>query len=386
VLHSQKLESLGVLAGGVAHDFNNLLTGVLGSASLALELLPENEPVCQLIKHIERAGHHAADLTRQMLAYSGRGCFEVVAVNLPKLVQDMAELLKASISKKVALEFNLAKDPPLIEADATQLRQLVMNLVMNAAEAIGDTAGSVTVRTGVVDADRAVLAAVLHEEDATEGLYVFVEVADTGCGMDAEIQAKMFDPFFTTKFTGRGLGLAAVQGIVRGHRGALQVRSTPGQGTCFRVLFPASKQPPVHHVAEEPISATPYQTGTVLVVDDEDLVRSVSRQILERAGFKVLTADGGRAALEAFREHHEQIDAVLLDLTMPDLGGEEVYREMRGIRPTVPVVILSGYNEEHVTERFAGIGPVEFLAKPYQDADLSAKVGAAIAAHRANAG
>jgi two-component system cell cycle sensor histidine kinase/response regulator CckA len=321
-----------------------------------------------------------------MLAYSGKGRFEVVAVSLPEIVQDMAELVKASISKKVALEFDLAKNPPLIEADATQLRQLVMNLVMNAAEAIGDTGGSVVVRTGVIDADSALLAAMLHEEDVPEGLYVFVEVADTGCGMDTETQAKMFDPFFTTKFTGRGLGLAAVQGIVRGHRGAFQVRSAPGQGTCFRVLFPASKQPLMRRIAKEPTSAMPYRTGTVLVVDDEDLVRLVAQQILERAGFDVLTADGGRAALDTFREHHEQIDAVLLDLTMPDLGGEEVYREMRGIRPAVPVVVLSGYNEEHVMERFAGIGPVEFLAKPYKDADLIAKVGAAVAAYHADAG
>jgi two-component system CheB/CheR fusion protein len=385
MLHAQKLESLGVLAGGVAHDFNNLLTGVLGSASLALELLPGDEPVRKLIKYIERAGNRAADLTRQMLAYSGKGRFEAAPVNLPELVQDIAELVKASISKKVALEFNLAKDPPLIEADATQLRQLVMNLIVNAAEAIGDAGGSVTVRTGVVDADGALLAAMLHEEDLPEGLYVFLEVADTGCGMDTETQAKMFDPFFTTKFTGRGLGVAAVQGIVRGHRGALQVRSAPGQGTCFRVLFPASKQPLVRHIAT-PTLAKPCGTGTVLVVDDEDLVRAVAQQILERAGFTVLTADGGRAALRVFREHREQIDAVLLDLTMPDLGGEEVYRVMRGTRPAVPVVVLSGYNEEHVAERFAGIGPVEFLAKPYDAADLVARVDAVIAAHHADAG
>ena len=356
VLHSQKLESLGVLAGGVAHDFNNLLTGVLGSASLALELLPENEPVGQLIKHIERAGHRAADLTRQMLAYSGKGRFEVVAVNLPELVHDMAELVKASISKKVALEFDLAKNPPLIEADATQLRQLVMNLIMNAAEATGDTGGSVVVRTGVIDADSALLATMLHEEDVPEGLYVFVEIADTGCGMDTDTQAKMFDPFFTTKFTGRGLGLAAVQGIVRGHRGAFQVRSAPGQGTCFRVLFPASKQPQARCIAPEPTSALPKKTGTVLVVDDEDLVRTVTQRRLERSGFTVLTADGGHAGLAVFREHHERIDVVLLDLTMPDMGGEEVYRKMLDIRSGVPVVVVRGTakNTSRNTSRGSG--------------------------------
>jgi two-component system CheB/CheR fusion protein len=386
VLHAQKLESLGVLAGGIAHDFNNLLTGVLGSASLALELLPEDSPVGTLIQHIERAGRRAADLTQQMLAYSGKGKFVVTAVDFSELVQGMAELLKASISKKVALECDFSKDASLIEGDATQLRQLIMNLITNAAEALGDTGGSVVVRTGLIDADSALLGAMLHEDDLPEGLYVFVEVTDTGCGMDTETQEKMFDPFFTTKFTGRGLGLAAVQGIIRGHHGAIQLRSAPGQGTCFRVLFPASKQPLVRRIAEEPILAMPCGTGTVLVVDDEDLVRLVAQGILEGAGFTVLTADSGRAALEAFSEHREQIDVVLLDLTMPDLGGEEVYLEMSGIRPALAVVVLSGYDEEHVTERFAGIGPVEFLAKPYQAADLIAKVGAAIAAHRADAG
>jgi CheY-like chemotaxis protein len=244
----------------------------------------------------------------------------------------------------------------------------------------------VIVRTGLIDADSAGLAKMQHEDDLPEGPYVLVEVTDTGCGMDTETQAKMFDPFFTTKFIGRGLGLAAVQGIVRGHRGAIQVRSTPGQGTCFRVLFPASKQPPARRSAEEPAAAKPCGTGTVLVVDDEGLVRSAAQWILERAGFTVLTADGGRAALEVFNEHRAQIDVVLLDLTMADLGGDEVYRELRGVRPAVPVVVVSGYNVEHVAERFAGIGPVEFLAKPYQPADLIAKLGAAIAAHHADAG
>jgi two-component system cell cycle sensor histidine kinase/response regulator CckA len=238
----------------------------------------------------------------------------------------------------------------------------------------------------VIDADSALLAAMLHEGDVPEGLYVFVEVADTGCGMDPETQAKMFEPFFTTKFTGRGLGLAAVQGIVRGHRGAFQVRSAPGQGTCFRVLFPASKQPLVRRIAEEPTPAMPHRTGAVLLVDDEEVVRTMAQRILEHGGFTVRTADGGRAAMEAFREHHERIDAVLLDLTMPDLGGEEVYRKMLEIRSGVPVVVVSGYSEEHVAERFAGIGPVEFLAKPYKAADLIAKVGATIAAYHAGSG
>ena len=385
VLQSQKLESLGVLAGGVAHDFNNLLTGVLGSANLALDMLPENNPVRELIKHIDRAGQRAADLTRQMLAYSGKGRFEVVAVDLTELVRDMAELVKASISKKVALEFDFPKNLPLVEADVTQLRQLVMNLITNAAEANGDSGGSVIVRTGFVDADSALMAATLHQDDLPEGRYVFLEVTDTGSGMDAETQAKMFDPFFTTKFTGRGLGLAAIQGIVRGHHGAIQLRSAPGQGTCFRVLLPASKQTAAHHVSAKPTLAKPSGTGTVLVVDDEDLVCLVTQQILERAGFTVLTANGGRAAIKVFNEHREEIDAVLLDMTMPDLNGEEAYREMLEIRPVVPVVVLSGYSKEHVAERFAGIGPVAFLAKPHKADDLIAMVGAAIASRNSDA-
>ena len=257
---------------------------------------------------------------------------------------------------------------------------------MNAAEAVGDAGGTMVVRTGVIDANSALLAATLHEDELPEGPYVFVEVVDTGCGMDTETQEKMFDPFFSTKFTGRGLGLAAVQGIVRGHRGAVQVRSTPGQDTSFRVFFPASKQPIVRRAAAKPTSAKQIRTGTVLVVDDEDLVRTVAQRILEHNGFTVMTADGGRAALKMFNEHHERIDGVLLDLTMPDLNGEEVYRKMREIRPVVPIVVLSGYSEEHVADRFAGIGTVEFMAKPLNAADLIARVGAVIAEHHTDAG
>jgi two-component system, chemotaxis family, CheB/CheR fusion protein len=385
VLHAQKLESLGVLAGGVAHDFNNLLTAVLGSASMALDLLPADAPARQLIEHVEHAGRRAADLTRQMLAYSGKGRLEVAPVSLPELVQGMAELIRASISKKVALELDFPADAPLVDADATQLRQLVMNLILNAAESIGESGGSVRARTGAIAADRALLSAMLHEDDLPEGRYVFVEVTDTGCGMDAETQARMFDPFFTTKFTGRGLGLAAVQGIVRGHRGAMQVRSAPGRGTSIRVLLPASKQPLAPQIPT-PTAPKPSRTGMVLVVDDEELVRVVTQQVLEHAGFTVLTADGGRAALTAFREQLEQIDAVLLDLTMPDLGGEDVFKEMRGIRPAVPVVMVSGYSAEVVAERFAEIGPVEFLIKPFKPAELIAKLGAVIAAHRSGKG
>jgi two-component system, cell cycle sensor histidine kinase and response regulator CckA len=243
VQHAQKLESLGILAGGVAHDFNNLLVGMLGNASLALEDLPAGTAARRTVERVVTAAQRAAELTKQMLAYSGKGRFEVEAVNLSELVSEMAHLLEASISKAVTLMYEFSNDVPPIQADATQLRQVVMNLIINASEAIGEHAGVVTIRTGTMRPDRSYLGCTCLGADLPEGEYVFVEVCDTGCGMDEPTRSKIFEPFFTTKFTGRGLGLAAVLGIVRGHRGAIHIRSTLGRGSEFRVLFPTAGQP-----------------------------------------------------------------------------------------------------------------------------------------------
>jgi CheY-like chemotaxis protein len=258
-----------------------------------------------------------------------------------------------------------------------------MNLLTNASEAVGDSPGTITLVTGSVHADRAYLAGAFVDEDIPEGDYVFLDVSDTGCGMDAETRAKIFDPFFSTKFSGRGLGLAAVLGIVRGHRGAVRVYSEPGQGTAVKVLFPAAEKGTAvpHRPSEEapaPRDADFRGSGTVLVIDDEPSVRDVARAILERAGFEVLVAASGREGLERFRAGADRIVAVLLDMTMPDFSGEEVFAELRSIRPGVPVILSSGYNEQDATRRFAPAGLAGFIQKPYLPADLLSKVRAAL--------
>jgi CheY-like chemotaxis protein len=270
------------------------------------------------------------------------------------------------MSKRVVLEYSLADDLPAVEGDATQLRQVAMNLITNASEAIGDASGFVAVHTGTVDATRAYLDQALLGEDVPEGRYVFVEVTDSGAGMDAGTIARIFDPFFTTKFTGRGLGLAAVLGIVRGHSGAVRVSSTPGKGTTFRVLLPCSDKLPVHAEDDAPASGGAWKgSGTVLVVDDEEVVRLVTERTLERAGFGVLTAEDGCEGVALFRQHADEIVAILLDLTMPQMGGTEAFAEMQRIRSDVPAILLSGYTEEDAVDQFSADGLAGFVQKPY---------------------
>ena len=372
---TQKLESLGVLAGGIAHDFNNLLMGILGNADLALLRMPPESPGRPNVQAIDTAAQRAADLTNQLLAYSGAGRFVVERVDLNRLVEETAGLLRTVISKKVVLRFALAPDLPPVEADATQIRQVVMNLITNASEAIEDRNGMVTVSTGVLEADRAYLSGTYLDESLPEGRYVYLEVSDTGCGMDEETRARIFDPFFTTKFTGRGLGLAAVLGIVRGHGGAIKVYSEPGRGTSVKVLLPEALGS-IRESPEGPGSGreTWRGRGLVLVVDDDAPVRQVAAMMLEDAGFRVLQAADGREGVELFRSYAEEIAAVLLDLTMPRMSGEEAFREMRRIRPDVPVILSSGYNEQDATNRFAGKGIAGFIQKPYRSADLLAEI------------
>ncbi|MFH0983504.1 MAG: PAS domain-containing protein [Planctomycetota bacterium] len=389
IQQAQKLESLGILAGGIAHDFNNLLVGILGNAGLALmELAPESA-ARQTIRQIETAAQRAADLTRQMLAYSGKGRFIVEPLDLSKVVEEMAHLLQVSISKKAVLRFNLARDLAAIRADATQVRQVVMNLITNASDAVGDCSGVIAVSTGVRKADRAYLSETRLHDDLPEGYYAYVEVADTGCGMDAETVSKIFDPFFTTKFSGRGLGLSAILGIMRGHKGTLKVDTRAGGGTTFTVLFPCvgtpgegtSGAPGEEATSEKATTEQEWRgTGTILVVDDEEAVRTVARMTLERFGFTVLTAADGRQALEVFQRHADEIAAVLLDMTMPQLSGEEVLRELRRVRPKVPVVLSSGYNEEDAISQFIGEELAGFVQKPYRPRELVEKLRAILEA------
>ncbi len=372
---AQKLESLGVLAGGVAHDFNNLLTGVLGNAGLALMDLPCESPARESIQRIEESARSAAELASQMLAYSGRGQFVIESLNLSNLVREMQQLLKSIVSKKVILKWELADDLPPVEGDAAQFRQVIMNLAINASEAIGDEDGVITVRTGTIRVDRAYLSGTYLAEDLPEGPYVCLEVSDTGSGMDAETKHKVFDPFFSTKFTGRGLGLAAVLGIVRGHRGAIKVYSEPGSGSAFKVLLPSSEGVIVGGREPSEVPTTEWHgSGTILVVDDEEVVQTVTSTVLKAYGFSVLTAKSGREAIEVMEDSPPEIAAVLLDLTMPGMSAEDVFTELRRIRQDVPIILSSGYTEQDAVSRLAGKDLAGFIQKPYEPAKLLAKL------------
>ena len=373
MLQVQKLESLGVLAGGIAHDFNNLLAAILGSVSAAAMMLPKESPAQAVLEMASDGARRAAQLTRQLLAYSGKGRFRVEPMDLSRNVRDLATLLETSVPKHAELVLDLSENLPAIRADVAQVQQVVMNLVLNAAEAIGEAGGKVRVRTGVRRVDGAL--AVASPAPLSPGDYVFVEVEDDGVGMDDATQAKMFDPFFTTKFAGRGLGLAAVVGIVNGHKGAIAVRSAPGQGTTFTVYFPALGE------SVRPTAAPDDEyvgSGVVMVVDDEPGVRRATRALLEAIGFEVIEAQSGRAAIEAFRARDAEIRAVIVDMTMPEMDGEATFRELRAIRGDVRVILSSGYDEAEATRRFAGGGLAGFLPKPFTAADLAGCMRAAL--------
>jgi len=375
LLHAQKLESLGVLSGGVAHDFNNLLVGILGNASLAAQAVPADSPAREILRDLETAALRAAELTHQLLAYAGKGQFNLQAVQVPRLIEDMTHLLASAVGKNARLVYDLAADVPVIEADTAQIRQVIMNLVTNASEAIGTANGTITVCAGAVDADRTELDGSQLGAALPEGRYLVLEVKDDGHGMHPATQARIFDPFFTTKFTGRGLGLAAVLGIVRAHRGAIRVTSAPGKGTTMRVLLPSSETAAAtptstraFRVAPAARDAAPV-SGRVLVVDDEETVRKVARRVLEARGFTVDSADGGLAALQKVRETPGRFDAVLLDLTMPDMSGAATLEEIRRLRPDLPVVLSSGYSQNESNAR-AMAAAAGFIQKPYRPAEL----------------
>jgi PAS domain S-box-containing protein len=371
VMQSQKLESLGVLAGGIAHDFNNLLTSILGNADLASSELSPSNPARPYLDDIEQVTRRAADLCKQMLAYSGKGRFVVQPISINDVVREMGHLLGVSISKKVVIKYNFFAELPSVMADATQVRQVVMNLITNASEAIGEASGVVTLTTGVMDCDEQYLSTVVDDRGAhPAGQYVYMEVSDTGCGMDPETLSRIFDPFYTTKFTGRGLGLAAVLGIVRGHKGALRVYSEKGRGTTFKVLLPALEQAAPSVQAGKDDGRSWHGSGLVLLADDEDSIRSMGRRLLERAGFEVVVAADGKEAVELFMQRQAEVRLVVLDMTMPHLDGEACYRELRRIQPVVKVIMTSGYNEQEVINRFLGKGLAGFVQKPYKASDL----------------
>ncbi len=370
VNESQKLESLGVLAGGVAHDFNNLLVGILANAGVAKGQVPPRNMAQATLADIERAALQAADLTKQMLAFSGRGRFVVETLDLSALVHDMGRLVRASISKNVTVHEELGPEVIPVEGDGTQLRQIVMNLMTNAAEAYEGGRGSVLVETGTLQADHAMLSELAAGDELAPGDYAVLMVRDEGVGMDDKTATRIFDPFFTTKFTGRGLGLAAVRGIVRGHQGALQVISAPGEGTTVRVLFPLSRRR-VWTNSELGAGSSPAKdVGTVLVIDDEETVRQAVRLTLEDSGFEVIEAPDGLAGIEAFTSCADEVSAVVLDLTMPNLRGEEAFARLRATRYDVPIVLMSGYDERDIGSRIEGWTRASFLQKPFRTEEL----------------
>ncbi len=377
-----KLESLGVLAGGVAHDFNNLLTGVLGNASLLLDEVPAGSRAWSFAQGIAKSAERAASLTRQMLAYAGRGQFIIEPVDLSNFIRETIPLIEAAIPKNVDVRLSLAERLPLIDADLGQMQQVIMNLVVNAAEAVGREGGWVSVVTRTQEADETYLRSLGPDHDLRAGFYVALEVEDNGCGMDTDTLSRIFDPFFTTKFTGRGLGLAAVQGIVRAHKGAIRVYSTPGVGTMFRVLLPAAGAG-VHPVPDTDAASALQSlrgSGTVLVVDDEEIVRLTAKAALESVGYNVALACDGAEAVETFGRIAPDVALVLLDMTMPGISGEETLRRLRAVRPDVLVVLSTGFGEVEAAHRFADQGLAGFLHKPYNVATLAEKVRTVIAA------
>lgn len=376
--HVQKLESIGVLAGGIAHDFNNLLHVVLGNADIALSNLTSGSPAREPLEEVVRATLRAADLTRQLLAYSGKGVFVVRHLDLSTEVREMVTLLRTSISKQATLAWELAPELPAVSADPTQIRQIVMNLITNASDALGEVGGTITLRTGVTrleDLEHQRFGAPLQGEEPVEkntGPLVYLEIGDDGFGMSPDTLSRIFDPFFSTKFSGRGLGLAAVMGIVRSHHGLIRIRTEPGKGTAFRVLFPAvgGSAPKTQKSSVE--RSEWRGSGTILVVEDEEGVREVAERMLQDIGFQTIGADDGRHALDIMEEVGASVTAVLLDLSMPRMGGAETFRRLREMRPDLPILMMSGYTEQVVAPQFSSSGPgiTGFLQKPFLAEDL----------------
>ncbi|MFP4084675.1 MAG: PAS domain S-box protein [Desulfonatronovibrio sp.] len=377
LLHSQKLESLGMMAGGIAHDFNNLLAAVMGNLEIAINDLPSESSAVTNLKRAYKACSRATDLTRQMLAYSGKGKFVVQKTDLNQVVKENAELFISSISKNIILDLNLAPDTPQIMADPGQLQQIVMNLITNACEAIGQETGQINISSGLMECDEDYLSQSRGEQKPAPGWYAWLEIEDTGTGMSKNTLQKLFDPFFSTKFAGRGLGLSAVLGIIQGHGGAIMVNSSKGKGTMVRILFPVPDSEVGSTLQENASKALPSSVstdtafaGTVLVVDDEEMIRELACEALEGFGFQTLAAANGKEALDIFKKNQDKIICVILDLMMPVMDGITTFENMRGIDPEVKVILCSGYGEQEATRKFQGRDLSGFLHKPFKISDL----------------
>ncbi len=377
---AQKLESLGVLAGGIAHDFNNLLTAILGNLNLAQMRLPTNSEALPLLENVEKTVLRAADLSKQMLAYSGKGRFVVKLHDLNTLVQEMTHLMQVSIPKKTTLHFGLHPEILPIDADATQIHQVVMNLVTNAADAIGEAEGVISLTTRIQEVKTGVVPAANPGQTLAAGPYAVLEVSDSGCGMSPEIIERIFDPFFSTKAAGRGLGLSAMLGILRGHKAGIQIQSQKGHGSTFFIYLPMAEKKAESAGPVETVSNQPF-TGEALVVDDEPMVLEFAAKALTALGFATTEARDGLEAVEIFTRNPDRFDVVLLDLTMPRMDGREALRALRRLRPDLPVILSSGYSDQEFIQTLAAEPGLTFLQKPYLLANLRQAVQALLGAH-----
>ena len=380
VLEAQKLESLGLLAGGIAHDFNNLLTVVLGQSTFLRVAQSSPEQTESALQQIESAARRASDLCRQMLVYAGGGSFAMQTLDLNALLTGMAPLLRHSVRKDAHLEFDLAGDLPQVEGDPTQLRQIVMNLVINASEALPPGGGRIDIVTAARSPTHAEMREAVHVSELPPGQRVSLTVRDNGSGMTPTVRTKIFEPFFTTKFTGRGLGLAAVLGIVRAHRGVFTVHSEAGAGSSFTLFLAAATVTPS---GTPPINANVGPTATnrakILVADDEPAVLAMSVAVLKHHGYEVVSAANGREAVERFAASPSEFGAVVLDFTMPELNGVGALMEIRRSRPNVPAVLMSGFGPADAFERLPPENPPLFLQKPFAQHELLARVTEAVA-------
>lgn len=377
---TQKLESLGVLTGGIAHDFNNILTIIIGHCFMAKENAGTGIGNKPNIEHIENAANRAADLCRQMLTYAGKSPLVQTQVNMWLLVDESVKMLKSALKKNVAINVDLKRDVPEVVGDSSQIQQIIMNLIINAGEAIGDNNGTVNVSLSKVAVSAGEPEVDFFGTSIQFGRYACIKVSDDGCGMTEDTQKRMFEPFYTTKFTGRGLGLSAVLGILRAHGGTFQLLSKPGIGTTFKVYFPLPAAPDVVEAAKVDSLASVKGNGTILLVDDEEPLIKIGTALLKAMGFSVISASNGNEAIKAFSTHKNLINLVLLDMFMPGMGGEEAYHELRKIDKTVPIIICSGYDAESAEEITMADDRSAFLHKPYKPAELlrvlNEKIGA----------
>ena len=373
LLHSQKLESLGIMAGGIAHDFNNLLAVIIGNLELLLGMQSGKETATATrLERAMQASLKAADLTRQMLAYTGKGIFELKQLDINQLVKENCDLFRLTVPKNITMRTELSEPVPKVLGDAGQLQQVIMNLITNASEAIGSEPGSILIATGVQECDQTLLNYSRLDEKPEPGYFIYIDVTDSGCGMDKVTQQRVFEPFYTTKFTGRGLGMASVMGIIKAHKGAILLYSEPGLGSTFKILLPQSAGQDNGTLDFPAKRLEHYQPpeGLVLVVDDEEYVRDVCREYLTEMGLLSLSAASGMEALDIFSRHRQDIAFIILDLTMQQMDGVTTFRELRRLKPDIKVIISSGHATQASAEYFDSEMPDGFIQKPFQLKEL----------------